>query len=695
MILPPFFGLYSKYNETFINEVAISYISADIITYSAPTGNMFLTYKTLDILSYTQLDLSNTPINLSYLTTDILSIANPGIASNISFLTCDILSYELPPRQPDSINQLFARDKDSLGVISWQPPFDGKSSITGYIIDYKLIDSEEWINFGIINSTNINIPLTNNNTYIFRAAPINKIGTGEYTISNSIMPYGGQDIDCDIVAYVGFNTADLVQSVVTSCSGTKPINVTQNIISKSGAINTLGAYFPGTEFLINTVPHTNQISYPHINIPELKINSWSLIDNFTISFWFKPDDYPMIPGVFTLFGAGRSSINGCYAVAGTFNSRPYYTQGGSISSSWYVYYAPTGPFSASWFIGNTMESSSPQNYIYRGADTGGPSLISNLFSWTTDNIGPSPPPYIEHFTCTAAAPTLQTILSAVSTTTNNAWKISYINNSIIFSSGTISNMINILSATNLNISTNIFTHISLCRSNNYISFFVNGIEKTETFNANNITVDTNYLIVGGYGANYNYSTNNNWGIIIEPFKGVLDEVFVSKSALYRGNFSLPQVRRDITAFDCEDCGVIPPPPPPPPPPLAGFMVTSTGSESPNKLGLYCPDGTTFNGRPVYRKDGPADTNYIDSNFPKYIYYTTNANVLPNAFGGDGVSWNGWAQSPDVGNNQTLGGNRGGGIYAFAQSDDLTPPGTLTNYVNGNGNLILTSAPGNC
>lgn len=122
-------------------------------------------------------------------------------------------------------------------------------------------------------------------------------------------------------------------------------------------------------------------------------------------------------------------------------------------------------------------------------------------------------------------------------------------------------------------------------------------------------------------------------------------------------------------------------------PLGGFTVTSTGSESPNKLGLYCPDGT-FNGRPVYKKDGPADEDWPDTKFPKYIYYTTNANIGPGGL-------NGWAQSPDLGNNQSVGGFGSGGIYAFTESDAQTPPGTLTGrWEDGqNGNLILT--PANC
>jgi hypothetical protein len=447
MILPPFFGLYSKYDESFIRNVIINYINADIISYTAPTENVLLTYKTVDILSHNTLF----PVaDISYINTDILSVPIKKTTTNISFISCDFLFYELPPSLPSGIDFFVARDKDSLAILNWDAPFDGKTPIIKYNIFYKKIDEDDWIltpNFS--TDTFRQIILENNFEYEFKIEAVNKIGTGEFTISNSVIPSGGTDFDCDIISYVTFDTINIFDTRSIACFSNQQLNVTAGNnqinpwISSAFAIS-----FPGEPFTIDNPPHVGSISYPHTNIPRSKLYSWSLINNFTISFWFKPDDNPL-------------------------------------------------------------------------------------------------------FT--------RTLLSATSDNTNNSWKISYSNNSIIFSSGNKNNMQNIISATNLNIPTDSFTHLALCRSNNYISLFINGQEKSEIFNKNNITIDSNFLIVGGYGPNYDYSSNNNWGIIIEPFKGSMAEIFLSRSALYRGNFTPPLINRDISNLDCEDCAKLPAP----------------------------------------------------------------------------------------------------------------------------------------
>lgn len=439
MILPPFFGLLSKYEDTDINQALITYVNTDIVTYTKPTKNSIISYQTVDTLFYS---IAKPITYLSYNTLDLLSIKISQPIIDISFVNCDILLYEKPPTIPGVIETVFARDKDSLGVLTWSIPFDGKSPITSYIIEYKETSDEEWLLYSdIAISNNITIPIVNNNEYEFRVAAVNIIGTGLFTSSNSIIPSGGVDIDCDIVSYIGYNIADMNQNISTGCFYRGNIrNV--DVSSANGAINTLGAYFSANPTTIDLAPHVGQVSYPHSHVPRSNLYSWSLINDFSISFWIKPDDNPM-------------------------------------------------------------------------------------------------------FT--------RTIISIASINTSNSWKISYANNSIFFSSGTIDNMQAIISATNLNLSTSNFAHVAICRSNNWISLFVNGQEKNEIFDSNNITIDNNLLIIGANATNYDYSSDSGWGIVNEPFKGFIDEVFISKSALYRGNFDPPTIVRNTSNLDCNDC----------------------------------------------------------------------------------------------------------------------------------------------
>lgn len=450
MILPPFFGLHSKYDEDSLKQSTISYITADIVTYKDPTPAINLSYNNLDILSY---NIKNNIINLSYINTDILSFTQPIDKADISYLQCDILMYSLPPSVPDNILTVTARDKDSSAILSWQAPFDGKSSITRYDIQYKKTSDVDWIPF-IFNSRNTFARVTgllNNNEYHFRVAPVNTLGTGDYTLSNSTIPMPGNDNICDIVAYVSFDAANPVNMRSIACFSNKSILYTTEITSSgnsvTNSVNSYSIYIPGNPVSIS-FGGQNFISYHHAYIPESELYSWSLINDFTISFWFKPEDNP-------------SSI--------------------------------------------------------------------------------------------------RTIISATSDTApKNSWKISYTNDSIIFSSGVVGDMKNIISAGNLNISLTEYSHIALCRSKGYISLFVNGFEKNEIFDNNNITINNANLFVGVYAANYNYNPLNGWGVVTESFKGFIDELFISRSCLYRKNFDtdLPNQIRTISEADCidKDCG---------------------------------------------------------------------------------------------------------------------------------------------
>lgn len=450
MILPPFYGFSTKYNEKYIYHVIHDYLSADILTYTDPTLKLLVSYLNADILSYNS--ILSEKIYHSYLVNDILCYnLTANKSSLLSYLACDVLCYELPPSVPKSISNIFARDKDSLGVLTWAEPDNGKSIITDYIIQYKQTGDVSWTIYsdGVGSGTNTSIPLTNNIPYHFQVAAVNNIGTGEFVTSNIIIPSGGIDKDCELIMYTNLDSTDRNFIVVTGCYDIDTIYVTDYVstgVLSSGAFSNYWE-FPGTLTTLTTSPHVGLTTYPHMHVVQKQYSSWSLGDSFTLSLWFKPN-----------------------------NSSP----------------------------------SSPQTLLSSSSESGN----------------------------------------------NHSWKIYHHNNKIAFATGNKGYLSDIVSATGLSLSTTSFTHLAISKSNNYISCFVAGIEKDEKYNNSHLILDTDYLIIGSYPytGGYDFSSSDGWGLTTEGFAGGLDEILVSRSPVYRGNFTPPISARNAI-LDCSNCAV--------------------------------------------------------------------------------------------------------------------------------------------
>jgi hypothetical protein len=425
MILPPFFGFYTKYNEKEINNIICTYINSDLLTYTKPVSKVNITYVGLDLLSYTKKTLKQEAI-ITFLTSDVLTYSNASTTKkeiNITYIGADILCYESPPTVPGIISQIYAREKDSSGIFSWDIPHNGKNNIIDYIVEYKNITENFWtpINDGISSSTGINIQLDNNETYKIRVAAVNSIGTGLFQESPNITPSGGTEQSTELVFYSMMNSSDRNQIADNSCRP-KTIRVITNdpLYDNNDGVFNNSWYFTGN---LNEEDYPS--TYGHMHVENTGIDdSWSLGENFTISVWIKPDNLQ----------------------------------------------------------NNT-------NY---------------------------------------------TILSSASEIDNyNSWKLYCKYNEIIFS---INNQ-NILSATAIDLTSSNYTNIAVCKSKDYISLFVDGIEKSETYYKNSILISSSYLIIGAnHDYYYQYNSFNGRGYVTEGFKGNIDEVLFSRSCFYRGGF---------------------------------------------------------------------------------------------------------------------------------------------------------------
>lgn len=438
MILPPFFGLLNKYNESEVYQLIQTYLALDVATYTIPTQRLDLTYSTLDIFTYSRIEPA---VFLTYNTLDVLTFDTlKRNASYVSYSTCDVLCYELPPTEPGAIDAVIGRDKDSLGIFSWARPIS-KIPILDYIIEYKSTGELNWILYsdGINTNTSIEIPLTNGTGYQVRVSAINNLGTGLPIISNVVIPSGGIDLDCDLIFFADMDQSDRNQLSDYSCRTKEILTVTNNVTFDNGDGAYGSSWYYDGDIDWSDYPYT----YPHMQITKCCDDDWSLVGNFTISLWIKP-----------------ANIN-------SFQNR-------TILSS----------FSEYGFNGNY------DNY--------------------------------------------------------NNWKLYQFNQNIYFSI----NDTNILQATGI-LQTSQYSNIVICRSNNYLSLFIDGNEINSIYYPNNIIINSNFLIIGAcHDYYYDFNSSNGRGYTSEGFFGNIDEVILSKSCFYRSNF-VPSEK--LTIIDCDGC----------------------------------------------------------------------------------------------------------------------------------------------
>lgn len=450
MILPPLYGFVAtKYNERDIYQAIVDYLTSDAMTYVVPTADARITYISVDTLTYIR--SRAIAANVTYLTSDVLTYdTQQSNACNLSYMTCDVLCYEFPPTVPSAIALINVREKDSLGIFSWDPPEDGKSSIQDYIVEYQQQGDSSWTSYndGVNTNTGLSIPFTNGNTYRIQIAAVNARGTGPFAQSDYITPSGGIDVDCDMVAYVNLNQADRNNMNVYGCRPGE-LFITNDMTfgtTSAGVFGTNYWDFPGTQVSItdSNSPNYGQSTYPHIHISGLCEHDWSLVGDFTVSLWFKPDS--------------ASATQEC-------------------------------------LIGASSES---------------------------DNT--------------------------------TSWDITHDNDDIVFNISGIT----IVQATGLNISTSNFTHVVVCRSQDYISLYIDGVEKDEQYYCQNTYIYSDFLILGAkpYTDQYNFSNYDGWGIVVNPFAGALDEIIISRSAFYRGDFTSPSSEHS-ESFTCTSCTTCP------------------------------------------------------------------------------------------------------------------------------------------
>lgn len=341
MILPPFFGVNKIYDDQTTKELIIEYLSNDTLSYKFAYPYVNLTYQAFDAITF--IDIKDKIINNTYLSCDTLSIPKLSNVCSYTYLCADILSYDPPPAPPETTIFLSYIPEDSQIYFEWNNPYNNRCNIIEYTLEYSdkflsIITNENFSNLNTEDNNNLieeffdpnanwqiynkekiltqnferltdhtlsfiltekssGVGLTNNITahnfynnhaYLFRIAAINCAGIGQYGYSDIITPFGTNHAYCDIILFLQPDSNDISSSLYDYSCRTKTSHQLAGVIADTNT----GVFGPGSLYfngLYDEFPEPG--TYPHIKVDHssnITGDSWSLLDDFTIEFWFKP-----------------------------------------------------------------------------------------------------------------------------------------------------------------------------------------------------------------------------------------------------------------------------------------------------------------------------------------------------------------------------------------------------------------------
>lgn len=545
MILPPFFGISSKYDEAKIRQAILDYLSLDVSVFSTPSKNADITFITLDATTFS---ISIPTTNITYLTLDALSISELSKSADVTFNTVDVLTYDPPPAVPEITRFISIFPEDSLVELSWNTPYARRSPILEYILQYSTsfrsnILSEN--NYSLITENNdhildevmvyfnlldedLNLLLTESSEAIIGDAA-DDYHYRWYTYDKEILLTDNREDRLNTQSALSILTEKSAGVGLTNFTIATNLMNDQPYIFRIAAINAIGTgEFGYSDIVIMTAPSHKYCDIIVFIQPDSTTDIFaSLIDHSC-----REKTITHIEGVTTSnqskFGAGSLYFNGQYddiPSPGTYSHLQVDHNNALTTDDWslkgdFTIELWIKPDSSNTYSVQTLASSQHQN------------------SYDSDY-------YDNKYTY---------------------WKLYRYQNSIRFKMNIEEYLFyepysiyeNIeLVANNINLSTNEFTHIAVSRFKNYIRLFVNGVRYDRKFFDKDVIINQSnnpYMIIGANQTDSYLASdefNLGRGSTTEPYQGHIDDFMLSKAARYVKNF-IP-VKYDEPA-ECLSCG---------------------------------------------------------------------------------------------------------------------------------------------
>jgi hypothetical protein len=500
MILPPFFGISSQYDVDFVKQIIVDYLQQDGMVYKNPVSSNNVTFIQIDGVTYGIVEPS---IGLTYLNSDVLSLPKLDGGLLVTFNSVDILSYDPPPTVPEQTVFIFWLEEDSQIELEWNSPYNNRCNITEYILQYaNTLEQSGFLDENyekLLNELGDQLKLEPNiDSYIWYTFDKEYILIeNKFKILNDINEYFMSEksngiglVNLSVVTSLVNNNPYIFRVAAKNCAGTGPFGY-------SNILYPLPMSHIYCDIILYLRPNSTTDIFASLADYSCYNKICNPIANVTTSSQAK-------------FGAGSIYFDGVLDNSLIPSTYPHIQLVKDNYNSWslesdFTIELWAKPISSSPGSNRTIISSYSQK----------PDEYSNPIN-------------------------------------NHYWKLFYNNNGIVFRMGT-SNTNFVELQTNIPLSSTSFTHIAVCRFNNYIRLYINGSRYDRKYYTTDIIIDSDYAILGGDQTN-NYIAsdiqNIERGLIAEPYIGYIDNVMLSKSARYAKDFESLEYTQES---DCNLC----------------------------------------------------------------------------------------------------------------------------------------------
>ena len=546
MILPPFQGISSQYDEEEIREAIISFLSSDIATFTNATSSLGVTYLAPDVVTFTK--PSKTP-SVTYLAADVVSLGALSERGMVTYAAADILTYDPPAEVPEITRFVSTNVEDSRIDLVWNTPWDRRSPLINYILEYSdcflsrtltedndnliLTDSQNYTTpiFAFTEDGN-QITVENTNKIIFEPGiPVSLISEHYKTVCNyqrydqrRVLEENENRIIGDTFLLTEASSGiGLINSV-----NVDPLINGHPYIFRIAAVNAVGT---GEYSYTNMISPIGPDAHSYCDIRFfLQPNSTTDIYTSLKDHSCREKDIVYLEGVTvsseSKFGAGSLAFDGVYQSLPTPGTHSHLQVDNNFDitrEDWSL----NGDFTIEMWIKPDRTSATE-------------SLISAHNPYLEDSFG--------------------NINSDESVTSK--WNLYRQSQKIKFDFqgqvGSYEGYANIerttLETENITLSTTEFSHIAVSRFNNKIRLYVNGEEKAKEPATQNVATSGRYMVIGAeQRADYESSDtfNTGRGVVYNAFKGKIDDVMITNKARYARNFTPEKYTEPA---DCAPCG---------------------------------------------------------------------------------------------------------------------------------------------
>jgi|TARA_B100000073_G_scaffold170777_3_gene141202 hypothetical protein len=546
MILPPFQGISSQYDEAEIREAIISFLCSDIATFTEASRDAGVTYLAPDVATFTE---PQAIPSVTYLAADIVSLGELSTLGTVTYEAVDVLTYDPPPEVPEITRFLSTTIEDSRIDFTWNTPNPRRSPLTTYILEYTdcflsrtltedednliLTDSQNYTTAIFAFTENGDqITAENTNNIIFEPGPAVSLISEHYKTTCNYKRYDHRRVleeeENRIIGDTFLLTEQSSGIGLINSVNVDPLINGHPYIFRVAAVNAVGTgEYSYTNILSPIGPDLH--SYCDIRF-FLQPNSTTDIYTSLKDHSCREKDIVFLEGVTvsseSKFGAGSLAFDGVYHSLPTPGTRSHLQVDRNFNTTldnWSL----LGDFTVEMWI-------KPNS-----ANDGTQSLISaaNPYHYDEEN-------YAE---------------------TNIAnWNLYRQGQKIKFEfkgwrtddefEGGGTTQTTTLETENLTLSTTEFSHIAVSKFNNRIRLYVNGEEKDKKTAAYGVMVTGQYMVIGAeqrkdYDSSDTFNTER--GVVYNAFKGKIDDVMITDRARYARNFTPEKYAEPA---DCAGCG---------------------------------------------------------------------------------------------------------------------------------------------